>query len=332
MPTPEEVLAIVMLFSGGRLGDLEKNHCMSDNLEVVRAENGILRRKLQSKTEGLLILSQEVQGLREELRQAQALNTVLGRQAGGEEGLFSGTPATVGGTGFSTSSARERNRILLHRQLRSKVVLLQQEREGLALQLEEARGDIAVWRERGREARGRAAGGREAREQREERVRELEEVQVRQTRLKHDLQRLLDEREDLVREKGDLAGKLHRVSHQLREVLAQDHAGLLDIDHIIMENRYLTERLARTQEEKELANQMGRRYKEALEGSRSVKCGEGRRERIVGLLRQHSFPAAQPVELDTVAGLEKLAASLLETLQDRQLQVAAGREGGTGPL
>ena len=41
-------------------------------------------------------------------------------------------------------------------------------------------------------------------EAREKKVREMEEAQVRQARLKQDLQRLLDEREDMVREREEL--------------------------------------------------------------------------------------------------------------------------------
>ena len=227
-------------------------------------------------------------------------------------------------TGFSTSSARERNRIALHRQLRSKNLALQEERDRLKAQLEEARGDVAVWRDRAGmekvEKKEEVDLCVESVEERERRVREMEEVQVRQARLKQDLQRLLDEREDLVREKEELTRKLHRVSYQLSKVLAVDTTGLLDIDHILMENRHLTEQLARIKEEKDLANQMGRRYKEALDKVRTVKSSEGRREEVRRLLRQLSFPVPQPVDVDSVAGLETLTTWLLETLGDRQLQ------------
>ena len=148
----------------------------------------------------------------------------------------------------------------------------------------------------------------------------MEEVQVRQAKLKQDLQRLLDEREDLVREKEELGRKLHRVSYQLSRVLALDTTGLLDIDHILMENKFLTEQLSRVKEEKDLANQMGRRYKEALDKVRAVKSNEGRREEVRRLLRQLSFPVPQPVDVDSLAGLETLTTWLLETLADRQLQ------------
>ena len=228
--------------------------------------------------------------------------------------------------GFSTSSARERNRIALHRQLRSKNLALQEERDRLRAQLEEAKGDVAVWREKvDREREGKTREGKielcvEPVEERERRVREMEEVQVRQAKLKQDLQRLLDEREDLVREKEELGRKLHRVSYQLSRVLALDTTGLLDIDHILMENKFLTEQLSRVKEEKDLANQMGRRYKEALDKVRAVKSNEGRREEVRRLLRQLSFPVPQPVDVDSLAGLETLTTWLLETLADRQLQ------------
>ena len=45
---------------------------LQDNLEVVKAENGILRKQLESKTEGLLILSKEVVKLKHEINQLRA--------------------------------------------------------------------------------------------------------------------------------------------------------------------------------------------------------------------------------------------------------------------
>ena len=259
--------------------------------------------------------------------QVKALNRHLASEGDEEMTIKSLAPSRMIATGFSTSSARERNRIALHRQLRSKNLALQEERDKLKAQLEEARGDVAVWREKaGREREEKKDHEKvdwcvEPVREREMRVREMEEIQVRQARLKQDLQRLLDEREDLVREKEELTRKLHRVSYQLSKVLAVDTTGLLDIDHIIMENRHLTEQLARIKEEKDLANQMGRRYKEALDKVRNIKKStEGRREEVRRLLRQLSFPVPQPVDVDSLAGLETLTTWLLETLADRQLQ------------
>ena len=105
--------------------------------------------------------------------------------------------------------------------------------------------------------------------------------------------------------------------------------------------RYLTERLARIQDEKDLANQMGRRYKEALESSKNIICSkQNNREYLYTLLKSITFPVAQPsenisyflqnllfkmqkcsVDLESSDGLSSLCVSLLETLSDRQLQI-----------
>merc|ERR1712013_7994 len=302
---------------------------------------GILRRKLQSKTEGLMILSKEVESLRAELNQTKVLNEhLINPKSNGELLLDESTLMLYGeSTGFSTSSARERNRIALHKQLRKKNYTLQIERENLRQQSEDARGDIRIFRDqinkagklkqrKSERSEKMSAGEKESRECL---VKRMEELQIKHNALKHDLQRLLDEKEDIVREKEDMSLKIHRINHQLKSILKHDKHRLLDADHILNENRYLTERLARTKEEKDLANQMGRRYKEALEKSKRINPGrETNKEHLRGLLKSNLFPVPQPVDLETMSGLEQLCTSLLETLADRQLQVrhqrAANRE------
>ena len=59
--------------------------------------------------------------------------------------------------------------------------------------------------------------------------------------------------------------------------------------------RYLTERLERIQAEKDLANHMGRRYKEALEASKRIlNSKETNREYLHNMLKTVTFPVAQP--------------------------------------
>ena len=68
---------------------------------------------------------------------------------------------------------------------------------------------------------------------------------------------------------------------------------------------------------------MGRRYKEALEKSKSlIKTKSNSREELSSLLQRLTFPTNQPVDLDTAVGLSDLAVSALETLSDRQTQVS----------
>ena len=88
---------------------------------------------------------------------------------------------------------------------------------------------------------------------------------------------------------------IHRINHQLQAILKYDKHGLLDADHILNENSYLTNQLARTQDEKDLANQMGRRYKEAIEKSKRTNAvKESNKEHLRGLLKANLFPVPQP--------------------------------------
>ena len=85
--------------------------------------------------------------------------------------------------------------------------------------------------------------------------------------------------------------------------------------------RYLSGRLERIQAEKDLANNMGRRYKEALESQKMVVSKDVNKEHLQNLLKNFTFPVHQPVDIDSVSGLYDLSVALLETLSDRQLQI-----------
>jgi len=319
-----------------KLDGLEMNHCLSENIDVVKAENGILRRKLESKTDGLKILSKEVETLRNELNQMKVLNEHLMNPKSSEMLNDAETMQLRNNKdkGFSTSSARERNRMELYKQLRKKNYTLVIERENLKQQLVDAKTDISILKENlqkaGKAIRRRSSenetGNKNSsdnkRESREILIAKMEEIQLKHNSLKHDLQRLLDEKEDIVREKEEMNLKIHRMSFQLKQLVAHDKLDLLDLDHIISENKYLTERLNRLQDEKDLANQMGRRYKEALEASKRIHCSKDvKKDYLQSLLKGLTFPVPQPVDLDTSGGLSELCVSLLETLSDRQMQI-----------
>ena len=99
----------------------------------------------------------------------------------------------------------------------------------------------------------------------------------------------------------------------------------------------MAERLERVQAEKDLANKMGRRYKEALEASKRIISKDSDREHLKKLLENATFPVPQPgkqiktrslhwlvivaVDIDSAGGLSDLCMSLLETLSDRQIQI-----------
>jgi hypothetical protein len=53
-----------------------------------------------------------------------------------------------------------------------------------------------------------------------------------------DLQAVLDEKEELITERDAYKCKVHRLNHELNAVLKGDSKRLIDIDSLVMENRY----------------------------------------------------------------------------------------------
>jgi hypothetical protein len=88
--------------------------------------------------------------------------------------------------------------------------------------------------------------------------------------MQNDLKSMLDEKEDLINERDAYKCKLHRLNHELMVALSKNKTPgaeqskpglLLDIDALVMENRYLQERLTQALAEKELANNALTKYK-----------------------------------------------------------------------
>ena len=106
----------------------------------------------------------------------------------------------------------------------------------------------------------------------------------------------------------------------------------LDVDSLLSENRFLKESLEHAKEEKELANEMGRRYKKALEKnnpSSSTGSAAGNADQIKDadlqeirqLIQQTSFPCPTSLDLNSPSSLRELSTSLLETLNERMQQL-----------
>jgi hypothetical protein len=220
------------------------------------------------------------------------------------------------------------------------------EREKLRRLLQEREEDVKLMRSQlNREKVAGGGGGSGAkREQMEKQkraretgnmVEKLEMLQTKYSSLKQDLQSLLDEKEDLVQERDAYKCKLHRLNHSMSALLKTDGYKAIDLDWIISENRYLVDSLKNVKEEKQLANEMGKRYKAALEktksaqilrhGSTSSNSSEGGPkvlvDRIVQLIGQMSFPCPAGLDLRSADSLRELCLALLETLDDRMTQL-----------
>lgn len=167
----------------------------------------------------------------------------------------------------------------------------------------------------------------------------------------------MDEKQDLVQERDAYKCKVHRLNHAMNALLNSDGFKIIDLDWILAENTFLQESLAQVREEKQLANEMGKRYKAALEKTKSAtyngKSGsktnngsnkiheqitcliqEVRRKRCQKAalssfnesLLQTSFPCPLDLRLNDPDSVLELCVALLETLNDRMMQLKHQRK------
>ena len=143
-------------------------------------------------------------------------------------------------------------------------MLNDREEDAKALREELGRCRIRKRREEVGTATTRGGGGGQ-KEEMGKMVRRLEALQAKCAATRQDLQSMLDEKEDLVQERDAYKCKAHRLNFAMAALLKSDGYKSIDMDWIMAENRYLRDTVAQLQDEKQLANDMGKRYKTALE-------------------------------------------------------------------
>jgi len=300
---------------------------LQDKIETQKGENKILRQKLQSKSEALVILSQELDKVRNECEDYRELTRRLQTQ-------WSLLSSDLGGPShvslFNSSKVSE---------LREENKRLVTEREHLRKVLADREDDIKLIRkqwlkEKKNEEKNRTENGSNEENNilNSEIVLRLEGLQMKYDCLKRDLQSLLDEKVDLIQERDAYKCKVHRLNHSMSALLKSDGYKSLDVDSLLSENRFLKESLEHAKEEKELANEMGRRYKKALEKnnpSSSTGSTAGNADQVKDadlqeirqLIQQTSFPCPTSLDLNSPSSLRELSTSLLETLNERMQQL-----------
>lgn len=308
---------------------------MNEYVDNCLAENACLRRKLQSKGEALLILSRELDQCRTErdqykmiAEQIQIRSSTLRKKPGDldEEGR---TKQSLYSDHFSIPATCNSLQLLAESNEQNKSLRL--ELQDLKQKLREAYGDIKVLRAGLTEAE-RGSGGQEVlpAHQKEELVEQLETFGAKYTQLQSDLQVLLDEKEELITERDAYKCKVHRLNHELNALLKGDVNKVIDIDALIMDNKYLQERLEQVQEEKELSHQALLKYKSVLEKKRNkghVRLGSSSTGMVVTHkqvqeLLEKGTAAQFPNTEATLADLKSLCLALVEALQDKSLALS----------
>lgn len=159
---------------------------------------------------------------------------------------FEGTSTTLG---FLLNQSREKN------------IELQTEAETLRQKLHELQGDIKLLRNKNAEMtkliklkpeQSKNVNEEALKAWNEEKsklIDQLEGLKKKNAQLQFDFRSLLDEKEEIVNERDVFKCKVHRLNHELNMVLKGD--GAFDIDSLILENKFLHERIDNLQKELE---------------------------------------------------------------------------------
>ncbi|XP_059165408.1 uncharacterized protein LOC131947985 [Physella acuta] len=314
---------------------------LTSRLDSVTTEYQICRRKLESKCEALLILSRELDQCRSERDQFKLMAEQLrDRYQMVKRQLTGDTPMSANieldPKTYSDIQTQSLARLLFDTKEANKSFKF--EVDDLKQKLLDAEGDIKLLREQIARSRvGTTDEGLNTRHfpahEREDLVSQLEASREEYVQLERDLQQVLDEKEELVTERDAYRTKFERMNTELNYILGGDEKRIVDIDGLIMENKYLQERLKQMEEEKTMAIATVTKYKSILEKKKTkgvLKLGQNRNDGLVITQKQVQqimqcrssiTPSAQ-----AMADLQGLCGALLDTINDKNLALSHQRK------
>lgn len=177
--------------------------------------------------------------------------------------------------GFGHSSAIG----LLVNQTRERNMSLSTEVETLRQRVHELEGDIDVLRTRNcdlqaafsklksaEDVKLKDGNGVAWQEEKSKLIAQMENLKKKNAQLQYDFRSLLDEKEDVVMERDAYKCKAHRLNHELSVMLKGDKSQqkIVDIDGLILENKYQQEKITNLENELELSRQSATKYKVCL--------------------------------------------------------------------
>uniref|UniRef100_A0A1I8M322 Uncharacterized protein n=1 Tax=Musca domestica TaxID=7370 RepID=A0A1I8M322_MUSDO len=256
-----------------------------EHMENYSIETTALHRKLQSKMEALRILRKELEKFRTERDQFKLMAETLQlryaalRRNSSFSDLASDVSMGMANGGGKTNVAK-----ILH-ESRERNIKLTTEVEALKQKLYEVQGDIEVLRNQKSTAEAKKDSTRNGKgnnnkedvvldscskevllqwkQERSNFICHLEQLKKKNAQLAFDLKAVIDEKEELTNERDAYKCKAHRLNHELQVALKakETHPKFLDIDSIILENKYLNERLKHIESEVDLTKQAVSKYK-----------------------------------------------------------------------
>ncbi|KAL9983957.1 hypothetical protein ACROYT_G006206 [Oculina patagonica] len=311
-------------------------------------EYNICKKKLSSKREALKILTGDLELCQRErdiykTKIKQLLKEVddYKRKEGDQQVQKSNpsTPVKKRGTSFSGQSVweqelhnvRERKQKTLSQLLcesRGENKALNKDLADLRQLYNDAQEDIQILREalaKQKNCSNKIKDGTDGMDPRQDLISQLEKSQEKMTELERDKLAIVDEKAEIAIERDHFKDKSERLNTQLNFILGADDRRLVDIDSVLMENRYLKEQIKQLKEEKNMAVSALTRYKNTFEKCKNKiiqaqfqgsftntakHAVPSLLSELVGHLSSHTSPS-------TVADLQFLANSLSETLSEK---------------
>lgn len=287
-------------------------------------EMGVLRCRLESKGEALLILTRDLEQCQSERDQYKLMADQLRERHAELRRRVQGWGPTIAGV-YDVRNLKgqaEKSLAQLLCDMKEQNRALQTELTDVRQKLQEAREDGKLLREQLRDRQSLGAGEEEpclGPGDRIALVTQLEAVRSKCQLLERDLQALLDEKEELVRSSDAYRHKVDRLNLQLNLVLRGEGHVPVDVDALITENRYMQERIQLLQEEKSLLLASLNKYKSLAEKNRGRGGAAGIATGISNKQMQQLLQGCSTDVSSATADVRSLVALLLESLNDRTL-------------
>ncbi|XP_035272800.1 coiled-coil domain-containing protein 149-A-like isoform X2 [Anguilla anguilla] len=292
----------------------------------------VVKRKLDSKKEALLILSKELDSCQQERDQYKLMANQLRER---HQSLKKKYRELIDGDPSLPPEKRNQvNLAQLLRDSRERNKLVSEELKELSQRLAEAQGDnkllrmtIAKQRLGDEEVGARHFPAHE----REDLVQQLEKAREQSEELEHSLKGATDELQDVRAERGVFQEKAARLNRELNHILGSPEGRIVDVDALCMENRYLHERFKQLQEEVNLLKGNVMKYKTALERRKNSKIyGRSNSSALTGvlsakqvqeLLLSEESGCSLPATPQSISDLKSLATALLETIYEKNMVI-----------
>ncbi|KAG1952512.1 coiled-coil domain-containing protein 149-A [Pimephales promelas] len=296
----------------------------------------ICKRKLESKKEGLLILSKELDTCQQERDQYKLMANQL-RET--HQSLKKKYRELIDGE--SSLPPEKRNQVNLAQLLmdsRERNKQLVEEVKELTQRLSETQGDNKLLRMTITKQRlgDDEVGFRHFPvHEREDLVRQLEKAALHREELEYSLKTVSDELQDIKAERTVFKEKAERLNLELNHILGGQEKRIIDVDALCMENKYLHERLKQVQEEVSLLKSNIQKYKTALDRRRNpeISCKSNSSaltgvlypKQVQGLLSEENG-CSLPATPQSISDLKSLATALLETIHEKNIIIQHQRQ------